>query len=123
LQKGLEKHLNQVRVYLVWDANGEGEAFLWIIPETEYSPYHNSMMNVLSKGEAFLRDHLFRFDKADLKKKACGVPFKARTPDDPAPILPARPISALLPEALKQEHIISSKSHPVYVSLTSGGRL
>jgi hypothetical protein len=123
LQKGLQKELKQVRIHLLFDTNGPGVPFLWIVPETNFSPYYNALMLILSKGEAYLRDHLFRFAKAELKAKTCDVRVRGRGPDDPQPILPSRPISKLLPEALKQERIITSASHPVYVSLMSGGRL
>jgi hypothetical protein len=123
LQKGVQKELKQVRVHLIFDTSGPGEAFLWIVPETEFSPYYNSLMLILSKGEAYVKDHLFRFVKADLKKRSCDIRVRDRTPEDLEPILPSRPISQLLPEALKPDRLITATSHPVYASLMSGGRL
>jgi hypothetical protein len=123
LQKGLQKELKQVRALLVFDASGPGEPFLWVVPESDFSPYFNAIQNCLAKGEAFVKTHLFRFAKAELRKRNCDVRVRARTPDDPEPVLPSRPISKLLPEALKQDRLITSASHPVYVSLMSGGRL
>jgi hypothetical protein len=120
LQRPLQKELKQVRVYLLSEAAPPGEFFLWIISETEFSPYHNGMMRVLAKGPEFVRSHKFLFGKAELKQRCCPLSFKGLGPDDPDPTPPSRPIPQLLPEALKQERIITSTSHPVYVSLTSG---
>jgi hypothetical protein len=122
LQRGLEKDLKQVRVYLLWDASGAGEPFLWIVPESEFSPYHTAMMRVLAKGDAYLKNYLVRFAGLDEGKRTCDIRYRLREPDDPLPILPSRPIEVLLPEALKQERLITSPSHPVYITLTKGGR-
>jgi hypothetical protein len=123
LQPPVQRDLKQVHVHLVFDASGPGESFLWILPESEFSPYYNAVARVLAKGDTYLRDRLFRFAKAELKKRDCDVRVRRRLPDDPDAVLPSRPISQLLPEALKTERIINTTAHPVYVALTAGGRL
>jgi hypothetical protein len=123
LQGPLKKELKQVRVHLVADVSGAGELFLWIVPETEFSPYYNAIMRVLAKGEQYVHTNLFRFPSAELSEKVCRVRVKPAGPDDPVPVLPSRPISRLLPEALKQERLITTTSHPVYMSLTAGGKV
>jgi hypothetical protein len=123
LQRPLQRDMKQVQVHLIFDAGGAGECFLWIVPESEYSPYHNAVAMIRARGDVYLRDHLFRFAKAELKKRTCDVRVRSRSSDDPVAILPSRPISQLLPEALKTDRIISSTAHPVYVVLTAGGRL
>jgi hypothetical protein len=123
LQPSLLRELKQVQVHLVFDASGAGESFLWILPQTEFSPYYNAVARVLANGDTYLRDHLFRFAKAELRKRNCDVRVRDRLPDDLVANLPTRPISRLLPEALKPERIINSTNHPVYVALTAGGRL
>jgi hypothetical protein len=120
LQGPLQKELKQVRVYLLSEAVPAGEFFLWIVGETEFSPYHNGMMRLLAKGPEFVKAHKFLFGRAELKQRSCPLSFKALGPDDPDPTPPSRPISLLLPEALRRERIITTTSHPVYLSLTSG---
>jgi hypothetical protein len=123
LQGPLKKHLKQVRVYLVFDASEQGGSFLWLMPETNFSPYYNTLASIWAKGDTFIRKHLFRFGTAERMAKRCDVEFRPRTPDDPGAILPSRPLSKLLPEALGPDHLITSTSHPVYVNLTSGRKL
>jgi hypothetical protein len=123
LQRPLQRDLKQVQVHLLFDASGAGECFLWIVPESELSPYHNAVAMVRAKGDAYLHDHLFRFAKAELKKRNCDVRVRPRSPDDPVAVVPSRPLSQLLPEALKAERIVNSTAHPVYAALTAGGRL
>jgi hypothetical protein len=123
LQSAVKKDLKQVQIYLVYDTSGPGEAYLWIVPESEFSPYFNAVQQVLARGESIVKDHFVRFVNAEKRGRTCDVRVRPRGPDDPAPVLPSRPISQLLPEALGKDRIISAVSHPVYVSLTAGGRL
>jgi hypothetical protein len=123
LQPPLQRDLKEVQVHLVFDASDAGGCFLWIVPESQFSPYHNALRRVRERGDAFLRDHLFRFAKAELRKRDCDVRVRTRLPDDPIAVLPSRPIGQLLPEALKADRIINSTAHPVYQVLTAGGRL
>jgi hypothetical protein len=44
LRDPVRRHLRQVCVLLVSDLSGEGDCFLWIVPETVYSPYFNSLI-------------------------------------------------------------------------------
>jgi hypothetical protein len=123
LQGMVRKDLKEVLALLVFDANNAGEAFLWLVSGSEWSPYHNAIQRVLAKGEVFLRNHLFRFLSPEKRARVCPVQVRERTPDDPAPLLPSRPVSQLLPEALGPGRLITSTSHQVYVQLTAGGAL
>jgi hypothetical protein len=123
LQKHVREHLKQVQVLLCSDLGGSGEAFLWLVLESPFSPYYNALMQILAKGDAFLAKHAFQIGKADLKKKGCSILFREIDQDDPEVVLPSRPIGQLLPEALKQDRLITSKSHPVFVNLMRGRRL
>jgi hypothetical protein len=123
LQKAVRGHLKQVRIQMLFDVGNGGEAFLWAVLESDRSPYFNTLQTVLAKGPEFLRNHIILFGKVDLKAKKCDPLFDTRAADHPATILPSRPIQQLLPEALKQDHIITSPSHPVFVAMTKGRRL
>jgi hypothetical protein len=123
LEGMLRRHLKPVRVQMVFDVGGGGEAFLWVVPESEWSPYFAALQLVLSKGKAFLDQNLFLFGRSEGRKRGCQVQVRARTPDDPVALLPSRPISQLLPEALGPERWITTTSHPVYVALTAGRAL
>src|SRR5262249_48886369 len=59
LEGMVKKHLRVVNVHLVAEVAGDGEPFLWIVPESDFSPYHNGMAKVLALGTAFIRQHLF----------------------------------------------------------------
>ena len=72
----------------------------------------------LSRGHEFVAAHKFRYEFIDVKR--VDVHVHDLEPDDPEPVLPSRPLSLLLPEALKAERIISAPGHPVYHQLTSG---
>jgi hypothetical protein len=122
LRRELKRDLKQVRVYLVFDAGDDGECFLWITPESDFSPYHSAVSQVLAKGDAYVRTRLFRFIYDPAKRKV-EVRVRDRTADDPEPVLPSRPLGQLLPEALKAERLITGTNHPVYRALTAGGRL
>jgi hypothetical protein len=118
----LKRRLRQVQVHLVYDCCGEGDCFLWLIPASEFSPYYAAMSLALAKGDEYLRKNLFQFEyRSDLKKVE--VTVRARGIDDPAALLPSRPLTRLLPEALKAERLITSTSHPMYVAMTQGARL
>jgi hypothetical protein len=123
-QAALAEHLRAVVVCLLSDLT-DGSHFLWIVLASDYSPYYNALQQILSKGPAFIRQHKFRFPKAPMGRRRklylpLHLPF---TPDDPAPVLPSRPVGQLLPEAMKEDHMIRSTNHPVYVDLTKGARL
>jgi hypothetical protein len=119
----LLQYLKQVHVHLVWDASGTGSCYLWIIPQSTYSPYYVTMQRALATGDEFVDTHLFNFGKANLKAKSC--PLKHRDPrsTDPAVLLPSRPVGQLLPEALGPDRLITSTAHPIYVALTAGSPL
>jgi hypothetical protein len=123
LRGSLIRELKLYTVHLLYDVGGAGEPFLWAVPQHEQSPYYNSLSMILAKGPEFLARHLFRIARAELGKRVCEVRVRPRTPDDPLPRLPTRPISQLLPAALGREQLITDTSHPVYVTLTTGGRL
>jgi hypothetical protein len=126
LRESVKKDLRNVLVLLVADVNGDGTLFLWLIPETPYSPYYNSVMQILALGKATLDAEVFRFEKieAGSRVRQCPMRHRLRTPDDPTPILPSRPIGRLLYEALKLAgRVIEDTAHPVYVSLASGSKL
>jgi hypothetical protein len=124
LQPALRDGLKQVQVHLLYDITPPGTPFLWIVPETEMSPYHTAMQTVLAKGAEFIRAHEFRFAyKRDTRRGTCEVRVRAVRPDAPLPTLPSRPVSQLLAEAMRQERIVASTDHPLYQALTAGGRL
>jgi hypothetical protein len=122
LQGPLKRWLREVRVYLMFDTCGEGQAFLWIVLASANSPYFVAMNQVEAKGPKFLRENLFQFEfRQDSRRVA--VSFRPRDPDDPGAVLPSRPVGKLLPEALGPERIITDPAHPVYVKVTAGSRL
>jgi hypothetical protein len=121
LRKPVQKDLRPVRVHLVADVSG-GELFLWILPQSDMSPYFNAIMKIFAKGDQYVCEHLFRFPTADLEK-GCNPRQKPVGPDDVVPVLPSRPLSVLLPEALRQERQILTTAHPIYQSLTAGGKV
>jgi hypothetical protein len=125
LREPLQRHLRQVNVYLLAEAAEDGESFLWIVPESDFSPYHNGMARVLAMGAEYIRTHLFLFYMKDTgsRKKCCDLEQRLIQPVDVEPLLPSRSVGALLPEALKADRLIRDTSHPVYVNLTSGRRL
>jgi hypothetical protein len=118
LRKPLKKYLRNVRVELVFDTGGRGEPFLWIVPVSDRSPYYAALSRALSYGKEFVATHKFRFEFVDVKR--VDVHVHDLEPDDPEPVLPSRPLSLLLPEALKAERIIRAPGHPVFHQLTSG---
>jgi hypothetical protein len=123
LQGMVRKHLRQVNVYLVADVAGEGEAFLWIILDSPFSPYHSGMARVLATGNDFINSHVFTFAPVEGKRGVCDIEHRLIKPTDVEPVLPSRPIGVLLYEALKADRRITDTSHPVYVSLTAGRKL
>jgi hypothetical protein len=126
LRGPIKKDLKNVLVLLVADINGSGELFLWLIPESPYSPYYNSLMRIMALGKAELQTKVFRFGKieAGSRVRECPLTCRLRTPDDPQPILPSRGLGRLLYEALKQlGRVIEDSSHPIYVTLASGSKL
>jgi hypothetical protein len=125
LEGAVKRHMKNVLVLLVADMNASGEPFLWVVPRSDLSPYYNAISAVLARGDAALKDYVFRFDRPDLKGRAktCPVHLRLRTEEDPKPILPSRRIGVLLFEALGSDRVIRTTDHPVYHSLTSGGTL
>jgi hypothetical protein len=122
LRGPVSRRLRQVQVHLLFDTGGEGDAFLWIVPVSEFSPYYAAVSLAIGKGAKFLRENLIQFEyRQDQKKVAVSV--RPRGIDDPAAVLPSRPISKLLPEALKADRLITAPSHPVYAALVAGSRL
>jgi hypothetical protein len=123
-QQALAKYLRAVSVCLLTDLS-DATHFLWIVLASDYSPYYNALQQILSKGPAFVRQHKFRFPPAPVGRRAKRyLPlYDPLTADDPAPILPSRPVGQLLPEAMKEDHMIRGTGHVVYVALTSGGQL
>jgi hypothetical protein len=123
LEAPLRQYLRQVNVHLVWDASGPGECFLWLVPQSTYSPYYITLQRALALGPEFVATHLFNFGKANLRAKSCPLKQREPHPNDPIVLLPSRPLSQLLPEALGPDRWITSTSHPVYVALTAGSRV
>jgi hypothetical protein len=122
LRGQLQKYLKQVCVHLVFDTGGQGEPFLWIVPETAFSPYFAAVSDVLSRGPEFVRKHLFQFVlEAGARRVEIGQ--REWQDDDPEMVLPSRPVGQLLPEALKAERLILTTDHPVYRALTMGRRM
>jgi hypothetical protein len=120
----VQDSLRQVRVLLCADMGVAAEAFLWLVPESQFSPYWKAVELVLSQGDDYIDRHKFRFGKADLKSKSpCPVWVEPLGPTDPQPVMPSRPVSKLLPEALTQERMILSATHPVYAAITTGQML
>jgi hypothetical protein len=80
---------------------------------------------VLARGPAALKGEAYCFGRPDrdCRTRKCPVRWRPRTPDDPSPTLPTRPVGRLLHEAMKGDKIVSSTDHPVYHSLTSGSKL
>jgi hypothetical protein len=66
LRRAVAKELRPMLVQLMWDTASGGAAFLWAIPDSELSPYFNSLSAILAKGGDFLKSHLFRFSRAEL---------------------------------------------------------
>jgi hypothetical protein len=122
LRKPVQKDLRPVKVYLVADVSNGGELFLWILPQSDMSPYYNAVQKIFAKGDQYVLSHVFRFPTADLEK-GCHPRQDPVGPDTPVPVLPSRPITSLLPEALKLERQILTTAHPIYQSLTAGGKV
>jgi hypothetical protein len=120
LEAPVRTYLKQFDVYLVWDAGGAGTAYLWLVPRSPHSPYYNAVQRALALGDEFVETHLFNFGKANLKTKTCPLKQRDPKPSDPTEVLPSRPLSLLLPEALGPDKIISSTGHPVYVAIAAG---
>jgi hypothetical protein len=123
LEAPLREYLKQVNVHLVWDASGGGSCFLWLILQSTFSPYYLTMQRALALGPEFVATHLFNFGKANLRVKSCPLKQREPRPSDPTVVLPSRPVSQLLPEALGPDHWITSTSHPVYAAVTAGSRV
>jgi hypothetical protein len=121
LRPPVQKHLRQVRAHLVFDVGGDGEAFLWLLPENDRSPYYAAVCKALATGDAFVHDHLFQFEFSTIK--VVNVRFRPRGPDDRAAVLPSRSLSKLLYEALGPDRQIRDPGHPIYQAVTTGARL
>jgi hypothetical protein len=120
LEGPVRSYLKQVNVHVVWDAGGAGTAYLWLIPQSTFSPYYNTMQRALALGPQFIESHLFNFGKANLKAKICPLKQRDPRPSDPTEVLPSRPVSQLLPEALGADRIITSTDHPIYLAIAAG---
>jgi hypothetical protein len=123
LQRALRGELKQVRVHLVSEVSASGQPFLWVIPESNFSPYHAALEQIYARGETFVRAHVFRFERPDLKQRAYVPRYRALTPDDHLHPVPSRPVGKLLYEAMLPHNVIDKVSHPIYVALTSARRL
>jgi hypothetical protein len=122
LRQPLRRWVNPVLALLVFDTAGDGETFLWLVPQSSMSPYYAKISLALSKGERFCADNLFCFEYLRESRRV-NLRYTPRTPDDPAAIFPSRPMGQLLYEALGPDRRIESTSHPVYAKLTAGSRL
>jgi hypothetical protein len=122
LQRDLKRHLKQVQVFLVFDTGGEGDCFLWVVPESSFSPYYSAASSVLARGNDFVRAKLFCFPYDQARKKV-DTQVRNSADDDPPVVLPSRSVGKLLWEALKPERRIENTDHPVYQALTAGRRL
>jgi hypothetical protein len=122
LETMVRQYLKQVAVHLIWDAGGAGSAYLWILPANSYSPYFATMQRALAMGAQFVASHYFNIGKANVKQKSCPLKHRLPRPDDPTVLLPSRPVSQLLAEALG-DRIIASTAHPIYQSLAAGSAL
>jgi hypothetical protein len=121
LRQPVRRHLRPVRVLLVGDTSGEGEAFLWVVVSSSYSPYNSALSKVLGKDDDFVRDHLFAF-QYDPDRRRVNVEHRKPGPDDPEVTLPSRPLNVLLEEALG-DRFIRTADHALYQLLTSGRKL
>jgi hypothetical protein len=124
LEGPLQKNLLRVNVHLVSSLDDDCGVFLWIVLASEFSPYHNSVQRILAQGEGWTKHNKVRFMQVVKKERRCLLLSDPIGPDDPKPVLPSRPVSVLLPEALREEErIIADTSHPVYRALTRGRAL
>jgi hypothetical protein len=122
LQTELARHLRTAQAVLCSDPGGD--VFLWLVLETDRSPYYCGYQKALQQGVAFLRDHYFQFILAAGKAtKLEKVMVRPKTPDDAVPVLPTRSLGKLLREALGNDRVINSRNHPVYVQLACGQKL
>jgi hypothetical protein len=116
-----KRDLKPVRAFLLTECDS-GEAFLWLVPESEMSPYHNAVQRILAQGAEKIAQCAFLIGMADRDNKNKEVPVRLRlsTAEDKLPRLPSRELKVLLAEALGPDRIINSTAHPVYQSLTAG---
>jgi hypothetical protein len=122
LRRPLRRWVNSVFALLVFDTAGDGESFLWVVPQSSMSPYYAKISVALSKGEKFCSENLFCFEYLRDSRRV-SLRYTPRTPDDPAAVWPSRPLGQLLYEALGPDRRIEATTHPVYSKLTAGGRL
>jgi hypothetical protein len=126
IEKSLRSVLRQnrfknVRVHLVYDTNGEGEAFLWLLPLSDRSPYLAAVTEALSHGPKYVADNLFNFDYTFGQSKV-HLSAEPRKPTDPVAVLPARPLGRLLREAMGDRYVATT-GHPMWPVFTMGRRL
>jgi hypothetical protein len=71
LQWAVQRDLKPVHVHLVYDTSGGGSSFLYIVPESDFSPYFNTLQQILSEEEASVRDHVFRILAPEKGARVC----------------------------------------------------
>jgi hypothetical protein len=122
LRDKVQRRLQLVNVHLLFDVGGEGDAFLWVVPTSEFSPYNAAVNRALSRGKQYVAEHLFNFEYVQNTRK---VNLRVRLPldDDAAVVLPTRETGILLEEALGPERYIRDANHSMYRILTAGSRL
>jgi hypothetical protein len=124
LQQALSRNLKAVNVHLVTPLGAGGEALLWTVLESPFSPYHTAVNRILAQGEDFIAKHKFRILAPGGRDKVCDIRYTPITAEDPAPAVPSRPTGELLYEALAAEQrVIAGTDHAIYHALTAGRAL
>jgi hypothetical protein len=117
---GIREQLVPATAVLCEDLNGVGEAFIWLVPANEMSPYFKAMQKVLAKDATDPGKLKFLVYLPRGERKNCKVKVDYVDANDPHVTLPERSITKLLPEAIGQDHLILHKLHPVFVRQTRG---
>jgi hypothetical protein len=124
LQPAVARGLKAVHAHLLSPLGAGGEALLWLVLESAYSPYHAAVNRILAQGADFVAKHKFRILPPGGRDKVCEIRFAPLTAEDPAPVVPSRPVGELLYSAMAaDQRLISDPSHPVFHTLTTGRSL
>jgi hypothetical protein len=123
LEQHVRSALKPVNVHLLHNIAEGGEPFLWVVHISEFSPYHNAMAKIASKGDAHIESNVFCLE-LPRGARMCSIRDDLRSPEDANITIPPRPVADLLAEALgSTDRIIKDASHPIFVSLTRGRRM
>jgi hypothetical protein len=122
LRSAFKGRLKNVDVYMCFDVLPPGEPFLWIVPQSERSPYAVAIARALARGDQCIRNNVFQFVYSEEDGRKVHLGERPYEPDDAAVLLPSRPVKVLLPEALGSK-IIRTTDHAIYRAVARGNRV